>query len=292
MGSTGEDALQVLEIFINDVANLPAEISHIYEEITHKDSLLRTSLETARSRDASLQKHIRLHTSLEPHPKEAVYTEQVRRNLARVRELQDEKIALAQKALELVERHVRRLDAKITELVREGAMQPIDVRPAQNNLPARPVPAAQAAAQAQAQAQAAAQAQAQAAGAVAGGGRGGAGGAGGAGAGGTGAAAAVAAMAAAVAAAERQGTPGGGFRRPARERKKREEEEEEGIEDKRLYCTCREVSYGSMVGCDDRDCPFEWFHWGCVGLTEEPVGKWYCPPCTERRARTKATRGA
>lgn len=35
------------------------------------------------------------------------------------------------------------------------------------------------------------------------------------------------------------------------------------------------------------DCPYEWFHFGCVGLTEEnrPKGKWYCRDC--RRALGK-----
>ncbi|XP_031439109.1 inhibitor of growth protein 3 [Clupea harengus] len=46
------------------------------------------------------------------------------------------------------------------------------------------------------------------------------------------------------------------------------------------YCICNQVSYGEMVGCDNPDCPIEWFHYGCVGLTEAPKGKWYCPQCT------------
>eukprot|EP00127_Corallochytrium_limacisporum_P004297 Clim_evm242s157 gene=Clim_evmTU242s157 len=45
------------------------------------------------------------------------------------------------------------------------------------------------------------------------------------------------------------------------------------------YCLCNQVSYGDMVGCDNPDCPIEWFHYGCVGLTEAPKGKWYCPQC-------------
>jgi hypothetical protein len=35
-------------------------------------------------------------------------------------------------------------------------------------------------------------------------------------------------------------------------------------------------------------CPIEWFHYGCVGLTQAPKGKWYCPQCTaamKRRGR-------
>ncbi|XP_064604419.1 inhibitor of growth protein 3-like [Liolophura sinensis] len=54
------------------------------------------------------------------------------------------------------------------------------------------------------------------------------------------------------------------------------------------YCLCNQVSYGDMVGCDNDDCPIEWFHYGCVGLAQAPKGKWYCPQCTaamKRRGR-------
>lgn len=54
------------------------------------------------------------------------------------------------------------------------------------------------------------------------------------------------------------------------------------------YCVCNNVSYGDMVGCDNDDCPMEWFHYGCVGLTQAPKGKWYCHQCTismKRRSR-------
>lgn len=43
-----------------------------------------------------------------------------------------------------------------------------------------------------------------------------------------------------------------------------------------VYCFCRNVSYGPMVACDNPACPFEWFHYGCVGLKQAPKGKWYC----------------
>ncbi|KAK0133005.1 Inhibitor of growth protein 3 [Merluccius polli] len=32
-------------------------------------------------------------------------------------------------------------------------------------------------------------------------------------------------------------------------------------------------------------CPIEWFHYGCVGLTEAPKGKWFCPQCTAAMKR-------
>jgi len=40
------------------------------------------------------------------------------------------------------------------------------------------------------------------------------------------------------------------------------------------YCLCRRGTYGTMVGCDNRDCKIEWFHLECVGLKELPQGGW------------------
>ncbi|XP_025412951.1 inhibitor of growth protein 5 [Sipha flava] len=52
------------------------------------------------------------------------------------------------------------------------------------------------------------------------------------------------------------------------------------------YCLCNQVSYGEMIGCDNQDCPIEWFHFACVKLTTKPKGKWYCPKCiTDRKKK-------
>ncbi|XP_076472468.1 inhibitor of growth protein 5-like [Babylonia areolata] len=51
------------------------------------------------------------------------------------------------------------------------------------------------------------------------------------------------------------------------------------------YCLCQQVSYGEMIGCDNPDCPIEWFHFACVKLTQKPKGKWFCPNCTEERKK-------
>lgn len=53
------------------------------------------------------------------------------------------------------------------------------------------------------------------------------------------------------------------------------------------YCICNQVSYGDMVACDNEDCPYEWFHYPCVGIEAPPKGKWYCPTCTANMARRK-----
>ncbi|KAJ8261683.1 hypothetical protein GJAV_G00157150 [Gymnothorax javanicus] len=40
--------------------------------------------------------------------------------------------------------------------------------------------------------------------------------------------------------------------------------------------------------CICNQCPIEWFHYGCVGLSEAPKGKWYCPQCTAAMKRRVA----
>ncbi|KAJ3573736.1 hypothetical protein NP233_g2252 [Leucocoprinus birnbaumii] len=40
--------------------------------------------------------------------------------------------------------------------------------------------------------------------------------------------------------------------------------------DEVTWCYCNRISFGKMIGCDDPDCKYEWFHLECVGLTETP----------------------
>ncbi|KAI1213313.1 uncharacterized protein F4807DRAFT_258806 [Annulohypoxylon truncatum] len=58
-----------------------------------------------------------------------------------------------------------------------------------------------------------------------------------------------------------------------------EDEEEKHGNDKR-YCVCRRKESGTMIACDNNACPYEWFHWKCVGLRSKPRGKWLCPDCS------------
>ncbi|KAJ5155813.1 hypothetical protein N7492_008616 [Penicillium capsulatum] len=50
------------------------------------------------------------------------------------------------------------------------------------------------------------------------------------------------------------------------------------------YCLCGDVSFGTMICCENQDCDREWFHLDCVGLSEVPsrTAKWYCPDCRVR----------
>ncbi|KAF2816726.1 uncharacterized protein BDZ99DRAFT_483883 [Mytilinidion resinicola] len=47
------------------------------------------------------------------------------------------------------------------------------------------------------------------------------------------------------------------------------------------YCICRDVSYGTMVACENDNCRTEWFHIECMGMKRAPAQSaiWYCPDC-------------
>jgi len=50
-------------------------------------------------------------------------------------------------------------------------------------------------------------------------------------------------------------------------------------EDQQAYCFCRKLSYGEMIACDNDQCPYEWFHLSCVGLKPPLPATWYCSEC-------------
>jgi inhibitor of growth protein 3 len=76
-------------------------------------------------------------------------------------------------------------------------------------------------------------------------------------------------------AGDRRGGSGRGHHHDASE----EDDEDEGDEDNTLYCTCQRPSFGEMIGCDNDNCDYQWFHYGCVGIKEQPSGEWLCPVC-------------
>lgn len=61
--------------------------------------------------------------------------------------------------------------------------------------------------------------------------------------------------------------------------------------DEPRYCICGDVSWGTMIACDNDDCEKEWFHLDCVQLNGMPPRrtKWYCPDC---RKKLKLGQGA
>ena len=120
-----EDAATVLEQFVHDVANLPAEIAHLYEEAEAKQASINECVSIINHRDGQLQKFIKHNGSLVVNPKEEQYTKTIIENYDKAQNLHDEKMILMQKASALLDRYVKRLDIKIRDLQSDGAM-PID----------------------------------------------------------------------------------------------------------------------------------------------------------------------
>lgn len=75
---------------------------------------------------------------------------------------------------------------------------------------------------------------------------------------------------------------------PSSDRPDAEGEEGGEEKDETLYCHCQRVSFGEMIGCDSDECPYEWFHLSCVGLSKPLPQTWYCPDCKERMEKEKA----
>ncbi|KAL1984842.1 hypothetical protein VTN96DRAFT_8597 [Rasamsonia emersonii] len=424
---TTEDCATVLEQFVHDVANLPAEITHLMEEIQAKDKIIQECRAIINSRDNSLQKFIKLNGSLAPNPKEEQYSKLILQNLDRCQALQDEKIQLSEKACVLLDRQIKKLDIKIRDLINEGILSndppipslfnnkdqyrdppktlfpdqtPNDVssysplnptsgntntasstaqrlnqtnpRPAntstlatqnasRSSAPSTPTAAALHLQQRQRESSAGAvdskrrrlnaslgslpAAPSNLRQSSLGPGTPKAGtpvsnraGSAGPRAGGvtkkavtkkvaphqqvkkikavtsgkpvkrsssasgrlkltTGGGALKKSPSAAggdeddedsvLSSADVSESENAGVSRRAGQGaandsdEEMEDEEDEGGEDTKVYCTCRSVSHGDMVACDNDNCPYEWFHWKCVGLTREPIGTWYCDECRQ-----------
>lgn len=100
--TTVEDAATVLEGFVHDVANLPAEIAHLLEEIQAKDRVIQECRGIINMRDTALQKHLKANGVIIKHPKEEQYTKVILENYEKAQELQDQKVKLSEKATLLV----------------------------------------------------------------------------------------------------------------------------------------------------------------------------------------------
>jgi inhibitor of growth protein 3 len=120
--ASSEDPATVLEQFMHDAANLPAEVSHMMEEIQAKEREMQKYQSAISAKDGSLQKHMKLNGSLNAHPKEKEYSEAILKNYDLCQEIQTQKIALSDKACVLLDRQVKLLDMKIRELQNDGQL--------------------------------------------------------------------------------------------------------------------------------------------------------------------------
>ena len=52
-------------------------------------------------------------------------------------------------------------------------------------------------------------------------------------------------------------------------------------------CTCGENKEGVKIECSDSTCVVKSYHLTCLGLTNKPKGKWFCPYCSRKKSRGK-----
>ena len=89
---------------IQTVANLPAEVVHLLEEIEAKDKIAHEARTIISSRDKSIQNFGKQNGFSQENPKEESYSKQVLSSFDKVQALQEEKVSLSDKARILVSR--------------------------------------------------------------------------------------------------------------------------------------------------------------------------------------------
>ncbi|RMZ81796.1 hypothetical protein DV738_g1947, partial [Chaetothyriales sp. CBS 135597] len=120
--TTAEDPASVLDQFVYDAANLPAEIMHMMDEIQAKDSELSKYQSAINSRDSQIQKTIKSNGVLEKHPKELEYSEQIKKNYEQIAELQNQKVVLSDRATVILDQQLKKLDTAIRQLQNDGQL--------------------------------------------------------------------------------------------------------------------------------------------------------------------------
>lgn len=254
------DTTAVLDKYTQDLLNLPLEVKHLFDEIKTKDLQLAEARRRYQSKDSQLHKFIRTNGTLAKHPKEVQLNQKIEEELKQMQSIQKEKILLANTALFLVSKHMFNFEVDIQKLERDDLLAPVDEDALEESVDE-------------------------------------------------------------TASATPRDTPD-----PVRKKRsysvmrrykrlKSEDYDDGRLEestpevssraahagprapsgaagedaDNNLYCFCQRVSFGEMIGCDNDDCKYEWFHWSCVGITSPPKDDdiWYCPDCAPKMEKRK-----
>lgn len=85
------------------VANLPAEIAHLLEEIQAKDRVLQECRGVINTRDNSIQKWMKVNGTSQLNPKEEPYSRTILANFDKAQTIQEEKVGLSAKVAVLVD---------------------------------------------------------------------------------------------------------------------------------------------------------------------------------------------
>lgn len=266
------DVATVLEDYLADLTNLPAELSFVLDEIKVNDETVIECQRRAQQRDAAIQKFIHQHGTLVDNPKEGQNLPKVQKDYQESIHAQKEKVRLANLGMFVIGRQVRKLSEQVERLEKEGLLapasddeeesftktstpEPVPQRPARKASSHHPSP--------------------------------------------------VPSREIKQMASSRDRTPSVSTSSSPAPRDMRPPKRQrigspvpshgpsmplvsprEGTSDENVYCFCRQGSRGNMIACDGSDCDIEWFHLDCVGLSAPPSGTWYCESCRKKIAQS------
>ncbi|CCH44107.1 Inhibitor of growth protein 5 [Wickerhamomyces ciferrii] len=300
------DTAAILEQYTQDISNLPAELQHLLSELGTSDSNLYEVRRKVLQKDSTIHKFIKQHGSLTKNPKENQLYPKIRDDFRKAEQIQRAKLVTANTGLFLTAKHLVKLESDIEKLKAEGllALDELDIDSDDELFSSKPG----------SRASTAAAAAAASIGSALGNGHGissidltpsntn------------TNTNSTTVKKQSRKSQAPKSSTPNATNTTSTSRPQKRQRNEDsktpdpkiESVipnassnlkistkapkvennaneEENELYCFCQRVSFGEMVGCDNDDCKFEWFHYECVGLKEPPKGKWYCSDCIERQ---------
>lgn len=254
------DTTAVLDKYTQDLLNLPLEVKHLFEELKTKDAQLAEARKRYQTKDSQLHKFIRANGTLTRHPKEQQLYLKIEEDMKVVQKIQKEKILLANTALFLVSKHMYNFEVDIQKLERDDLLAPLDEDALEDS--------------------------------------------------GDDSASTTPRVTPDPVKKKRTYS----VMKLRQKRQKSEDFDDYGLSepliplsratsvltgrvlsggtddaDNNLYCFCQRVSFGEMIGCDNDDCKYEWFHWSCVGITSPPKDDevWYCPDCSPKMEKRK-----
>lgn len=301
------DTTTVLDKYTQDLSNLPLEIKHLLQELKNKDIQLQEARKKYQTKDNQLHKFIRANGTLTKHPKEAIIITKIEEDFEVIKRLQKEKILLSNTALFLVSKYLFNFETDITKLERDALLPALDgpleldsgstlnsvLGGLSDGLSGSTTPRGASTPGSESMMR------------RTGTNTGANGGAG----------------------YKRKfmGMRNMNGSRPHKRPRSDDSDDDLHMDslkgsgvglngsldihgdgegpgnshgpgnedaDNNLYCFCQRVSFGEMIGCDNDDCKYEWFHWSCVGITAPPKDDevWYCNDCAPRMEKRKKKR--
>ncbi|GAA6059361.1 hypothetical protein JCM10212_003259 [Sporobolomyces blumeae] len=138
-----EDAAVLLADFVSSLDNLPSEVCHILEEIGHKEGRVSDLRSRATQRDQAVQKHARPASQggqglLVANPKEESSIKKIKLDYENAELATREKVALSERGVNLLSRHLNRLQTQLDLLTSTAPPLP----PLPSFAPVAPTPAA------------------------------------------------------------------------------------------------------------------------------------------------------